>query len=117
MNPARPNLRLPEEEFTLELLPLVAAMNQALDRLEQGIRLQREFTADAAHELRTPLAVLRARVDTMQDQQAMAKVKADIIVMSHVVDQLLEMAELEGMASPSPAKPTCRRYVKTSPPC
>ena len=96
IDPARPNLRLPEKDMPLELLPLVAAMNQALDRLEQGIRLQREFTADAAHELRTPLAVLRARVDTMQDQQGMAKVKADIIVMSHVVDQLLEMAELEG---------------------
>jgi signal transduction histidine kinase len=71
-------------------------MNQALDRLEEGIRLQREFTSDAAHELRTPLAVLRARVEMMPDQQEVAKIKSDIIVMSHVVDQLLEMAELEG---------------------
>jgi signal transduction histidine kinase len=87
-----------------ELLPLIASMNQALDRLEQGIRLQREFTADAAHELRTPLAVLRTRVETMPDQSALAAVKADIAVMSHVVNQLMEMAEVEG-SSALPSSP------------
>jgi len=96
INLARINLRLPKTGVPQELRPLITAMNQALDRLEEGIRLQREFTSDAAHELRTPLAVLRARVEMMPDQRQVAKIKSDIIVMSHVVDQLLEMAELEG---------------------
>ncbi len=95
ITPSRINLRLPEKGVPQELLPLIVAMNQALDRLEKGIRLQREFTADAAHELRTPLAVLRTRVDMMPDQAAAAPVKADIAVMSHVVDQLMEFAEVE----------------------
>ena len=96
INLARIDLRLPKTGVPRELQPLITAMNQALDRLEEGIRLQREFTSDAAHELRTPLAVLRARVEMMPDQEEVAKIKSDIIVMSHVVDQLLEMAELEG---------------------
>jgi signal transduction histidine kinase len=97
INPSRINLRLPQTGVPRELRPLIAAMNQALDRLEEGMRLQREFTSDAAHELRTPLAVLRARVEMMPDQEGVSKIKTDIVVMSHVVDQLLEMAELEGL--------------------
>jgi signal transduction histidine kinase len=97
INLSRIDLRLPKKKVPRELQPLIAAMNQALDRLEEGIRLQREFTSDAAHELRTPLAVLRARVEMMPDQEGVSKIKADIVVMSHVVDQLLEMAELEGV--------------------
>jgi signal transduction histidine kinase len=99
IDPAKTNLRLPEDDVPLELLPLIASMNQALNRLEQGIRLQREFTADAAHELRTPLAVLRARVETMPQQEALGAVKADILAMTHVVNQLMEMAEVEGASS------------------
>lgn len=100
IHPAKTNLRLPDHDVPQELLPLIASMNQALDRLEQGIRAQREFTADAAHELRTPLAVLRTRVETMPDRKELDAVKADILVMTHVVDQLMEMAEVEGNSTP-----------------
>src|SRR4029077_17642504 len=76
-------------------LPLVAAINQALDRLEQGFRLQREFTADAAHELRTPLSVLRTHVDMLEDSAVAAGLRPYIEGMSRIVGQLLELAELE----------------------
>lgn len=100
IDPARPNLRLPDRDMPQELLPLIASMNQALDRLEEGIRVQREFTADAAHELRTPLAVLRTRVETTPGRVGLEGVKADILVMTHVVNQLMEMAEVEGNSAP-----------------
>jgi signal transduction histidine kinase len=100
VDPARTNLRLPDHDMPQELLPLITSMNQALDRLEQGIQVQREFTADAAHELRTPLAVLRARVETMADREGLDALKADILKMTHVVNQLMEMAEVEGNSGP-----------------
>jgi signal transduction histidine kinase len=95
IDPKRTDLRLPLAGLPRELLPLIVAVNEALDRLENGMRLQQEFTADAAHELRTPLAVLRARVDSLPEQKGLAALKSDIDVMGHVVSQLLEIAELE----------------------
>ena len=98
--PSSSDLRLPEEGVPSELLPLISAMNLALARLEQGLNAQREFTADAAHELRTPLAVLRARIEMFPDQEAVAAIRADMTAMSHVVNQLMELAEVEGAQNP-----------------
>ena len=77
------------------IMPLVTAVNQALDRLEEGFRLQRQFTADAAHQLRTPLAILRTRIETLDDRAAQQALHADIESMSRLVAQLLEIAELD----------------------
>ncbi len=78
-----------------EILPLVEAVNQAFDRLEQGFRIQRDLTADVAHELRTPLAVLRMRAESLAEAAVRARLLADIDVMTRLVDQLLSVAELE----------------------
>ena len=78
-----------------KLLPLVVAVNHAFDRLEEGFRVQRRFTADAAHELRTPLAILRSRIDTLGDQATTGILHRDIEGMSRIVGQLLEIAELD----------------------
>ena len=88
--------RLPTGGLPREILPLVEGFNQALERLEQALRAQREFTADAAHELRTPLAILRTEIDLSTDRQTAKRLHDDIDTMSHVLDQLLELAELEG---------------------
>ena len=77
---------------------MAEAVNQALDRLERSLQAQREFTADAAHELRTPLTILRTHVDTILDDPAVAALQSDIDAMGHVLDQLLELAELEASA-------------------
>jgi signal transduction histidine kinase len=98
ISPARTDIRLPLEDIPGEVRPLVSAINKALDRLDQGFRLQREFTADAAHELRTPLSILRARVETLDDPGVAKALHLDIEAMSRVVSQLLDIAELEGFA-------------------
>jgi signal transduction histidine kinase len=95
IGPARTDVRLPTDGMPREILPLVNAVNQALARLEQGFRTQREFTGDAAHELRTPLAILSARVDTLPDAAVREALRRDIAGMSRMVSQLLEIAELE----------------------
>jgi signal transduction histidine kinase len=95
IGPTRTELRLPEAGMPREVLPLVHAVNQALDRLEEGFRGQREFTADAAHELRTPLAILRTQVDMIADRELAQSLRNDIESMSRLVNQLLDIAELE----------------------
>ena len=95
IGPARTDIRLPTEQIPREIMPLVTAVNQALDRLEDGFRVQRQFTADAAHQLRTPLAILRTRIETLGDGAARQALHADIEAMSRIVAQLLEIAELD----------------------
>jgi signal transduction histidine kinase len=98
ITPARTDIRLPLQEIPTEVRPLVSAINKALDRLDEGFRLQREFTADAAHELRTPLSILRTRVETLDDPGVARALHQDIESMSRVVGQLLDIAELEAFA-------------------
>lgn len=95
IGPSRTDIRLPTENIPREILPLVTAVNRALDRLEDGFRVQRQFTADAAHQLRTPLAILRTRIETLGDSAARQALHDDIEGMSRIVAQLLEIAELD----------------------
>ena len=95
ISPNRMDVRLSPQDIPREILPLVQAVNQALDRLEVGFRMQREFTADAAHELRTPLAILRSRVDALADRGVSKALHQDIDRMTRIVGQLLDIAELE----------------------
>ena len=101
IGPARTDIRLPTRQIPSEILPLVTAVNQALDRLEDGFRGQRQFTADAAHQLRTPLAILQTRIETLGgplgDRAGTLELQADIESMSRIVRQLLEIAELDAL--------------------
>jgi signal transduction histidine kinase len=95
IGPARPGVRLPTDEIPQEVRPLVSAVNQGLDRLEEGFRIQRDFTADAAHELRTPLSILRTRIDILEDQEMRKALRQNVEGMAHIVSQLLDIAELD----------------------
>ncbi len=95
IGPERIDLRLPEAGMPLEVLSLVRGVNNALERLEAGFSAQREFTADAAHELRTPLAILRTQIDMIEDREVATPLRHDIESMSRLVNQLLEISELD----------------------
>jgi signal transduction histidine kinase len=95
IGPARTDLRLPTSEIPREVRPLVSAVNLALDRLEEGFRIQRDFTADAAHELRTPLSILRTRLDLLEDKKMGQALQSDVEGMAHIISQLLDIAELD----------------------
>ena len=97
IGPARPGVRLPTDEIPREVRPLVSAVNQGLDRLEEGFRIQRDFTADAAHELRTPLSILRTRIDMLEDQTMGHALRQNVEGMAHIVSQLLDIAELDAL--------------------
>ncbi|WP_454766637.1 ATP-binding protein [Cupriavidus campinensis] len=90
-----------------ELAPLVGAMNTLLHRVSALLEHERRLTADAAHEMRTPLAALKAQWDVARRSpdpderaQAAANVEAGIERMSHLVSQLLTMSRLEDEDAP-----------------
>lgn len=95
IGPQQPGGRLPETGLPGELVPLVGAMNGALARLERALDAQRRFVAEAAHALRTPLAVVTARVDALPRDSATEALGADVDRLTRLVAQMLTMARLE----------------------
>jgi len=89
------DLRLHDERLPAEVRPLALAVNAMLERLASSYRMQRDFTADAAHELRTPIAVARLRVEGVDDPGLRGQLRSDLDMLGRIVEQLLEIAELE----------------------
>ncbi|GGF48061.1 sensor histidine kinase [Aliidongia dinghuensis] len=85
-----------------ELRPLVAALNHSVERVRNQIAVQRRFIADAAHQLRTPLTLLKTQVfyglsTTDQDEKnkSLAAVDESVGQMVHLTNQLLMLAKIE----------------------
>ena len=100
VGPRQPDLRIPAGGLPLEIQPLVEAVNGALERLSRAYAAERRLTADAAHELRTPLAVLnlrlqRARLTGTTDWPA---VERELAQMGRLVDQLIDLARKESLS-------------------
>jgi len=77
----------------VEFSPVIEAFNLALDRLENGYRVQQAFLEATAHELKTPLALLRAQIETQgcDDREALLR---DVDQIARQVHQLLHLAEV-----------------------
>ena len=81
-----------------EVQPLIQAVNTALDRIEVGASAQRDFSIHAAHELRTPLADLRLRLEGSPSEADRIAALRDVDAMARLLEQLLHIARLDGGA-------------------
>jgi signal transduction histidine kinase len=86
--------RLSETHVPHEIVPLVRAVNEALRRLDDGYERQRRFIASAAHELRTPIAILRAKVEAASDG-ATRYLSNDVQRLATLAEQLLDLERLD----------------------
>jgi heavy metal sensor kinase len=86
-----------------EIGQLAATLNAMLDRLEAGVRANRQLIADASHELRTPLAAMRVELDvslrdghrTAAERKVLESVREDVDRMSRTVDNLITLARAD----------------------
>ena len=88
--------RLAVGDLPSEVAPFVEAVNRMIERVESGVEQQKRFLANAAHELRTPLAVLSARVEASEDSRFKGDLKRDVSRIGAIMEQLLASARLGG---------------------
>ncbi len=107
------NLRRPVvlDGGSIEIVRLTNAFNEMLKRLGDTFTAQRQFSANAAHELRTPLAVMRTKLEVFEKnpnpetedyKEIMGMIRMQTDRLSHVIDLLLEMTELQSAKRSDP---------------
>ena len=108
---------LPIETLPAEVAPLVTRLNSLFADIVRSLENERRFTADAAHELRTPLAALKAQaqvalasVDTAQRQHALMQILVGCDRATHLVAQLLTLARLDA-ETPQPMQDVALRPI------
>lgn len=99
ISPRSLHARLQIDAIPSEIAPLVVSFNNVLERLEHGYRVQQEFLATAAHELKTPLALIRAQIELMDDGRERKSLLNDVEHMTRQVHQLLHLAEASEIQS------------------
>ncbi len=103
---------LEQELIPQEVTPLVGSINDLLERLAVSLTTQRRFLADAAHQLRTPLAGLRMQADMAlraQDaeevRRCLQQITRSSVRATHTVNQLLSLARAETTGRALPSEP------------
>lgn len=114
LSPMRLSERVPVPEADDELRSLSLTLNRLLDRLQQAFESQERFIADASHELKTPLAILRGELDLMKSRPRSAEevthfldsASQELDQLSRVVDDLLLLARVDAGAGSLQVEPT-----------
>ncbi|MCQ1767422.1 HAMP domain-containing histidine kinase [Neorhizobium galegae] len=90
IEPRQHGTRLPVEGIPKEVAPLVIAFNGTLERLESELKKRQRFLIDAAHELRTPIAIMQTRIDGMPEGPERRRLLNDVARLALTAEQLLD---------------------------
>ncbi len=88
-------IEMPVERFPLEVRPLARIINAQAARVRADFDRQWLFLAAAAHELRTPLAILRVRLEALDDSPEKDDVKHDVQMLARITNQLLDLMRVQ----------------------
>lgn len=96
-HPKKLSKRIPSLQATIEITTIIIAFNQMLDRLQRMFEKEHEFFSDSAHTLKTPLAVLRAKVESLSNKSSTIKNEMTTVIDSAVdtVNDLLLISRIE----------------------
>jgi two-component system sensor histidine kinase MprB len=94
-NPERLDQERLDDRGSDELARLAQTFNRTLDALERSVEAQRNLVADASHELRTPIATIRANLQLMRDEQLLSPEDRDAL-RNDVIEELDELTALVG---------------------
>lgn len=92
-------VRLPKEGVVRELHPLVDAINSAFQRVDEDVGQRRRFFANAAHELRTPIAILQTRLEGMPSVEGRDRLLKDVGRLAATAEQLLDLQRFGAVQS------------------
>ncbi|MGY3477217.1 sensor histidine kinase [Bradyrhizobium ottawaense] len=98
IDPSAPQGLISLSEVPRELKPLVEALNRAFGEIDAYIRMQRRFLGNAAHQLRTPLTLLRAKVEDVSEPALKVELVRDIRRLTSLVSAMLDLARLQNHA-------------------
>ncbi len=90
IDPRRSGSRLPVKDVPKEVVPLIVAFNSILERLEEQFQARQRFLIDAAHELRTPIAIMQTRIDGMSEGAERRRLMQDVARLGETAEQLLD---------------------------
>ncbi|WP_228729984.1 sensor histidine kinase [Shewanella avicenniae] len=98
-DPKKLDQKLPEKGMPAEVLPLVQAVNEMIARVDATQQQHNFFLSTAAHEMRTPLTVLRTRLELLDDGEIKDKLIDDVRRLISLVNQLLRLMRIGGPKS------------------
>jgi signal transduction histidine kinase len=98
IDPTAPQASISLDEVPSELKPLVRALNRAFQEIDAYIQRQRRFLGNAAHQLRTPLTLLRAKIEDVTEPALKVELVRDVRRLSSLVSAMLDLARLQNHA-------------------
>jgi signal transduction histidine kinase len=98
IEPTAPQASISLDAVPVELKPLASALNRAFHEINAYIQGQRRFLGNAAHQLRTPLTLLRAKIEDVTEPALKIELVRDVRRLSSLVSAMLDLARLQNRA-------------------